>query len=325
MIRGRNTRTVEPFDFSNISVEELRWLVKDLIPLGHLCFLLAQSGSGKSFLLEGLALHVAAGIKFCDMDTAEGDVLIIDQDTPTDVLQTRLKRTADGLGIKPVHNVYVESMAGYSLVGSCIPDAINYYNPVLVILDSLHSICGKLNPNSSDMNVWAKIKAKCLTRDRTIITAHHLTEKITLSLEQLMDQEIHLSGMGNSAIKQQADSEYILASTVEDGKIDCIYLRPIAKRQAIPQTPYIIKMSENGSGIKFEGNGYYNPDISEIESDVLLLFEETHEEYMVSEIRSKMGNKWGEKPLRTALKALEGRGRLVMRRNRSNLFRYRLP
>lgn len=318
----------EIFTFDNDDIPAPGWLVKDLIPLGHLCFLLAQSGSGKSFLLESLALHIVFGQSFCDLETHYGNVLIIDQDTPSDVLSTRLKRMRRGFsnGLQPIHEIRIASMQGLSLETDQIPHLINAYNPTLTIIDSMHSVCGRLKSNNTtDMGILAYIKSQCLAPDRTIIFSHHLTEKISFTLEQLMDSDQHLSGMGNSVIKQQADTEFILASTLENNKIDRIFLRPVAKRQAIPQTPVIIRMQETDSSFSFTFDGYYTPQTNEIESDIMLLFFETREEFTVKEIRDRMGMKWGDKVIREALSALEAKKKLIMRRNRSNLFKYKIP
>ncbi len=290
--------------------------------------LIAQSGAGKSFWLEALAMHIAYGQDFCGFETAFGDVLIIDQDTPKDVLDRRLQCIGKALGGKPKHNITKACMEGYALSNSGrVINLINNYNAKLTIIDSLHSICGTLNSNStSDMSIWAYIKSQCLREDRTIIVAHHITEHLDLKLEEMLDGNKHLSGMGNSSIKQQADTEYVLASSVADGRIDKIYVRPVAKRQAISQKPICMRMLEPSEDkIALEFNGYWEADMNEIELDVMLLFTQTDGEWNVKEIREKTGNKHTEKEVRVAVSKLEKTGKLVMNRHKSNLFKYRLP
>ena len=308
---------------------EAAWLVKPLVPLGHLCVILAQSGKGKSFVGEYLALCCAWEKPFCDMETVYGNVLIIDQDTPADVLANRLKRMGSYLGGQPKHEVHIESMNGYNIKD--IPRLVNACNPRLVVIDSLHSICGKMNPNhTNDMNIWSWVKGECLTNERTIVINHHITEKNPITLEQLMDKTVHLSGMGSSAIKQLCDTEYILTSTTEDNKIDKIYLRPIAKRQAIPEKPVQMWLREtenmNGNGPMFlEFNGYYEEGVGDCEADILLLMQQTGQEYTISQAKEALGSKHGEQQIRTSFKKLEKKGEVVMRRGGSNLFKYRLP
>ena len=73
-------------------VKETTWLVEPIIPLGHLCVNLAQAGVGKSLLVESLAVHIVCGVPFCGFEIVEGDVLLIDQDTPQNVLYKRLSQ-----------------------------------------------------------------------------------------------------------------------------------------------------------------------------------------------------------------------------------------
>jgi len=310
----------------NVQVDS-KWLVRNLVPLGHLCVLLAQSGVGKSFVLENLALCVACDKPFCGLETEHGEVLIIDQDTPTDVLNSRLLRYSNGLRKIP-ENLTVASMCGYNLYNNRLPELISEHNPKLVIIDSLHSLCGRLNPNStSDMSIWAKVKAGCLTPDRTIIVSHHITEKMTLSLEELMDSNSHISGMGNSTIKQQADTEYILASTTADSKVNRFYLRPVSKRQSIPQQPVILGMSEpDEMTLVMDFLGYYEAGLTEAETDILLLIRESpRPDYTIHKIQTEMGSKWSESQVRRAVGKLEKEGKLVMNRGAHNRFTFRLP
>lgn len=318
----------ELFDF-NKAPEEARWLIEDFIPLGHLCVLLAQSGKGKSYLLEALALHVAFGIPFCGMKTNYGDILIIDQDTPIDVFDDRLIKMGKGLGLSPKYKVRCFNMRGYTLSTSTIADKIYELKPRLVIIDSMHSICGKLNPNkTSDMSVLAKLKSQCLTKDTTIIIAHHVTEKTSYSIDDLMDNSAHISGMGSSAIKQQADTEYIMTSLIDDseGKIKDIYVRPVPKRQAISPKVRVIKMLEPEDGsMLFEFGGYYEPETSEEEQDLLLLLQSTGNEYTIIEALKALGGRYTEGSVRKAFKSLEKKNRVLLVRTKHNLFKYRLP
>lgn len=320
--------TRELFDFNKQS-EESQWLIKDFIPLGHLCVLIAQSGKGKSYLLEAIALHVAFGIPFCGLDTNYGDVMIFDQDTPIDVFDKRFLMIAKGLGLAPKYNVRCFNMKNYSISTSTIPDKINEFKPRLVIIDSLHSLCGRLNPNkTNDMSIWAKIKGQCLTKDTTILIAHHISEKADYSIDELMNSNTHLSGMGSSAIKQQADTEFVMTSSVnaDAGKIENIYVRPIAKRQAIPSKALVIKLIEpDKDTILFEFGGYFEPDTSIEEQDILLLFESTGNEFTVKNVVTEMGGRYSESIVRKTLAALELKNRLILVRTRHNLFKYRLP
>jgi RecA-family ATPase len=70
-----SNNNINNFDFG-ISVPETQWVVHNLIPKGHLCFMLAQAGVGKSLLLESLAIHIIHGIDFAGLKTVAGDSVI---------------------------------------------------------------------------------------------------------------------------------------------------------------------------------------------------------------------------------------------------------
>lgn len=313
------------FNF-NAEQEETRWLVDKLIPLGHLCFVLAQAGVGKSLLLNSLATAIIHNRQYAGLDTMGGDVLIIDQDTPQNVLTKRLLRWNASMGTTPKHKLYVESMRGYSLSDGTLMSVMKEHpSCVLVIVDCLHSVCGKLNSNyTTDMNVLAKLKNGCLDERRTILFNHHISQKAELSTAELMTGTTSHLAMGNSAIIQQADSYYILGAAASEGRTNRLYVRPVSKRVSIPTNPIILRLIETDSGEEIYYEGYYEVGLGQVENHVLLLFRELNIERTVKEVYDAMGHRHGEQAIRQALNVLDDKGLLVMSRNRNNLFKYRL-
>ena len=141
---------IAKFNFE-IEPEQPKWIVESLLPAGQLCIFLAQAGVGKSLLAEDLAIHIVYGEPFGNFVTVEGDVLVIDQDTPTDILTRRFIQFGKGINHKGIehkkkYDLYVESMKGYSLADGTLMSVIKEYPTVkLVLIDSLHSVCGRLN------------------------------------------------------------------------------------------------------------------------------------------------------------------------------------
>ena len=315
------------FDFSKPPVET-RWTVGKLIPANHLCIILAQAGVGKSIVVEELAIHIIFGVPFCDMDTIEGDVLLIDQDTPTDVLTRRLLNFGKGMPGVQKYKLFIESMKQYHLSNYSLMKVINNYPTArIVIVDCLHSVCGKLNPNyTSDMNVLAKLKQECLTDGRTIIVNHHISEKTNYTIDELMSSNTHNLAMGNSAIIQQADTYYVVGATAENGLTDKIFIRPVAKRVAVDSSPLVLRMTKpTEDSERLVYFGLFEPEFSDTEQDVLALFRERPSDRSVKEIYEELGHKASEPVTRRALASLEEKGLLVMNRKSHNLFKYRLP
>jgi len=288
---------------------------------------LAQAGVGKSLLVEYLAVCIVFGVSFCGFKTVEGDVLIIDQDTPTDVLQRRLLRFGQALELEPKHQLFVKSMSGYSLSNGTLATLINDYPTVrLVVIDSLHSVCDKLNPNyTSDMNRWSILKEKCLQPEMSILVNHHISQKWELSVEALMNGDANKLAMGNSTIIQQADTYYIVGARAEEGRTKLMYLRPVSKRVSIPTNPIVLKMIESEQGEMLDYEGRYEPDLDEVEYDVMTLFAEQDIERTVKEAYDAMGQKHGIVTVRKALASLEVKGKLRLSRHKANLFKYKLP
>jgi hypothetical protein len=289
--------------------------------------MLAQAGVGKSLLLESLAIHIIHGIDFAGLKTVAGDVVIIDQDTPQNVLSKRLVRLNTPLGA-PKHKLYVHSMEGHVLSNKTLYHVVNKYpNATMVIIDSLHSVCGRFNPNyTTDMNTLADFKARCIDNGKTIIFTHHISQKSELTLDYLMTGDTATFAMGNSAIIQQADTYYIIGASAENGLTNRLYIRPVAKREAIPLKSIILKLLQVEGGEKIEYDGIYESDLdNELYIDIMTLFREKGERFVVKEVYESMGHKWGENRVRKALSELVQKNMLHMSRERSNLFKYYLP
>ena len=315
------------FNFDTDPVET-QWIVDELIPSGHLCLVLAQAGVGKSLLVEDLAVHIVFGKSFCSMETTEGDVLLVDQDTPTDVLTERLTKFGKGMQCEQKHKLFIESMNQRSLsTGSLMRTINDHPSAKITIIDCLHSVCGKLNPNhTSDMGILAKLKQECLTDGRTIIINHHISEKINYTVDELMVGTTHSLSMGNSAIIQQADTYYIIGATAENGLTNKIYVRPIAKRVAVNSKPLILRIvMPTEDSEKLEYLGLFEPEFSDMEQDILALFRERPSDRSIKDIYEDVGHKENEAGIRKSLASLEKKGLLIMNRKSHNQFKYRLP
>lgn len=317
---------MKEFNF-NTEVEETKWLIKDLVPMSHLCFVLAQAGVGKSLLLEAMAISLIHEMPFGGLEVIGGDVVLIDQDTPEATLTKRILNLNNAMPSKPKHKLFVSSMKGYALSGTTLQTAINEHpDAVLTIVDSLHSVCGKLNPNyTTDMNILANFKKNCINAHNSIIFNHHISQKEILTVDDLMTGDAGHLAMGASAIIQQADSYYIVGATVEDGRADRLFVRPVSKRVSIPGRPLILRLLPTDNGEKIEYDGRYEQDVDEVEKDIMVLFREQNMERTVKEVYEAMGHRHGEIAIRKSLSALDDKGLLTMSRNKNNLFKYRLP
>jgi len=58
-------------------------------------------GAGKSWIADALAAHVASGMDFLGLPIKQGEVLLVDEDTPEDELRNRFQRLAEGIKVSP--------------------------------------------------------------------------------------------------------------------------------------------------------------------------------------------------------------------------------
>lgn len=315
------------FDFKE-KIPEPHWLVDGLIPLGHLVFCNAQSGVGKSLLADYLATCVVFGGMFLGLPTQGGEAVIIDQDQAEDTLKTRLLRYGVGIGGRPKHSLVVYSQENLSLEDGSLVQAINRHpHAVFVLIDTLHSVVGGLNPDSTkDMAKLNRLRQECLTTGKTIWINHHISEKRGMSADELMSCAPHGLPMGNSAISQQADTYYIVASPDRGSVLERLYLRPVSKRQTIPGRPRILRLRETKDSLLFTLQGSYVAPEPECEQDILSLFTEHPEPRPVNKVYSDMGQKHGIINVRLSLKSLRDKGKLQEDKTKpAGMFVYRLP
>lgn len=283
-----NDRVFNPSKY----IPPVKWLVDELIPLNSLSFVLSQAGVGKSWFVEYLATCISHNIKFLNRKTLGGGVLIIDQDTPTDVLYNRLKKFS--YGKRPKNNLYVESMKGYTISDKLV-DLINedYKEVKLVVIDSLHGISGHINVNDThEMSKLSILKQNILCdleRDISLVVTHHTSEKVIATLDETMtSQTFGLFTMGSSVINQVADNIYFLASPEKGSRLKRLYLRPVAKRFDIDTEPIkMLLMEDNGVYLKYDGV-YEKED--EVEKRILeTLYRKSPKVLTVNEIYENIG------------------------------------
>lgn len=320
------------FDFKKI-LTMASWLVEDLIPLGHFILFISQSGVGKSLVAEGLAATIVHGQQFLGRPTVEGDVLLIDQDTPRDVLERRLKMFSCGLGSNPKHRLYVHSQEDLSLAydqpgfeSSLVNIIQSYPSVVLVIIDSLLSVCSKINPDKAqDMMVLAKLKSDCLKPNLTIIINHHISEKKDLSASNLMTGNPRSLAMCSSVINQQADTYFILAPNKQSAKLEELVVRPIAKRQSLSGKPYILKLVETEASLNWEIGPEWEEPLDDCARDILDTARlEKASPLTVLGVHTRYKELYGKNRIRDSMKVLEVMGKLTRNISKSNLHQYYL-
>lgn len=306
--------------------------------------ILAQSYGAKTLFTEYLAVCIINGVKFLGFKTVKAPVLIIDQDTPTDRLYSQIRRFnnkfKDNVDRMPL---YIESMHGYSLAPinqytSSLLEVIKKYligvNPriKLVIIDSLHSMCENIDVNSTnDMNKLSFFKNQLLSeyKDLTVIINHHISEHKYRDFNNIMTEDAHGLAMGNSTIIQQADELIILKPKgFNNKKLSEVGVRPIAKRQAIPTDPFIIKLNDKNGIFEFVFKEFYTEPTPKIESHIITLFKslntKTKRMLTVREVYERMHDLHGICSIRKALNRMTNEKILSLKIHKPYPFEYSL-
>ena len=168
------------------STDSTTWIIEGLLPHTHRCLLVGWAGSGKSWLMEDLALSVASGADFLGHYpvVTPGPVLLVDQDTPTQVLRERLialSKRVEGLEIPDLpQRLYVSSHEGIALDkragADTLTEMVREREPVLVILETLNTITsGDFNENHANevRRLFEHIEQVQQAHPCTILISHH--------------------------------------------------------------------------------------------------------------------------------------------------------
>jgi hypothetical protein len=319
-----------PFDFEK-RTKPVLWSVDGLIESPSLSFFISKAGVGKSFLVEYLAVCMVYDHDFIGMPVEPCNVLLIDQDTPEDVLNRRLQRFGKyfkQMGFKQKRNLYVKSMQGYSLSdGSLIKTIAKLDNVSLVIIDSLNSVCGTFDANkTSDMSVLSRLKKVAVGEGKALIIVHHISEHADITFDEIMTtSDTNRLTMGNSVINQQADGLFYLTSK-SGSSLSRLYVRPVPKRVALDVKPFVARLVEEENSAHFEMNGVYEyrEPMYEVDKDILRLFEKKPENRGTYKVFYDMRSKHTMYAVRKSLRKLVERGYLKENRKSKKLFTYEL-
>lgn len=75
------------------------WTLKNWLPFGEVTLLAGHGGSGKSYVALVLAVHVALGLHFGDVETTQGRVLFVSCEDSGRTVKQRLAKIAQGVGM----------------------------------------------------------------------------------------------------------------------------------------------------------------------------------------------------------------------------------
>lgn len=299
-----------------------RWLVKGLIPKGHLVLFIAPAGSGKSWLAEALGISVAAEAPIMGLPVEGGDVILVDEETPQDDLCSRLHRLESGIG--PVkHSFEVLSFEGARLDSGPWVNSIGLKarTTALIILDNLTSLCGEFDTNSNrDMGKVGQALKSWTSTGATVVLLHHVAKH-----RQLSDGIATLI-RGAQAIDAFADTEFVLWNQDEGGPLREFEVYPRPKKSSLELSkPFTVKLVENHTSACLEYLGPVLEPVSELDVQCYRLFLQDRKHRTVAEVYQELGHLYTEKEVRAALRNLDHHGALELKKEAHNRYKYGLP
>ena len=215
------------------------YLVKGLIPQGHLIHLFGTLHSGKSWIVDHLGVCVALGNHFLgELPVTKSPVILYDEDTPTETLESRLDRFARGLKLKDrseLKGITYYSLTGFRLthrdrIRELKNQILGCDYPPLVIIDSLSGVSSPLDLNAtSDALKISEILSTIKELKATVVITHVLTFKKESSYK---DFDFMAKAMGNTLLNYKCDTAFG-TWRIPVNSPTCFKLKPLPRRQAL--------------------------------------------------------------------------------------------
>jgi len=245
----------------DFELETPPWLIEDWFPLGHRGMDAAPEGSFKTILGCWFAVSIASGSPIFGHPVLQGNVLMVDEETPESSLDYHLERFSKGLGFRYQDlPIYKFSMEGFRFGRKGKLDEllklVNSINPVFIRLDSLLAMLpsGRQGQSENDCQLGEMIRddlIKLLTKERSILLAAHSKKFIAdLTLEETIEKEMQSIVRGHSSIVGEgSDTGYIIKKISEHPKATRFCIITKVRRQAIPSDKIkYIEMKEQNYG-----------------------------------------------------------------------------
>ena len=248
-------------------------------------------------------------------------VILIDEDTPTDTHNMRLKRlNTCGANIQDL------SMTGFRLLPPQVEELINRIQslapPVVVLMDSLSTIspAGNLDKTGDAMRMMSQLN-KIKTTGATLIVSHHLSLKKPSGYN---DFDFTPSSMGNTMLVAQCDTALgIWRMAPEIPTRFAVSAKP--RRSALGITkPFAVELLEG----KNKDWAYLTllediPDKpTRVDVDIFRVFSLYRSPVTVQSIMGKAQKDYSEMEIRESLHRMEKEGVLEKGIGSRNLFRY---
>jgi hypothetical protein len=208
------------------------WVVSGWIPSGHKVLDAGFEGSFKTVLGTWISLCIATGKPVFGMDVTQGNVLMIDNDSPPGALRKLIDRFCLGLKVEfSKIPIFVEYPSPYRFgnkqqLDRLINKWIKPYKPVFIRMDSIttlmpENLYQKENSNQIGVLIKNDFDQIRIASDRsTILLAAHAKKQVAnLSYKEIQDAELVSLIRGHGSIVGEAcDSGWAIHKEFTDQK-----------------------------------------------------------------------------------------------------------
>jgi len=228
---------------------EPEWYVQDWYPVGHRIMDTAVEGSCKTMLGCWLAVCTATGKPFLGQEVQQGDVVIVDEETPHATLEDKISRFALSFGIDDWRElpIRIESMKGFRFARKTAMDwllkIVSKLEPQLLRMDSVIAMLPGFRQGmcENDSTVGIALKddtEKLLLFCKNISISAHAKKNVTdMSPKQMQstDMQAMVRGSG-SIVGEAADTGIVIKKLSEYPEPTRFVLITKARRKAIPMS-----------------------------------------------------------------------------------------
>ena len=298
------------------------WIVQDWFPVKHRIMDTAPEGSFKTTRGAWLCTCIASGTPFLGQAVKQGNVMIIDEETPGPTLYGWLNRFALSIGASSWQElpIYVESMRGFRFGRKTELDRIiekaKKFQPTLIRLDSVIALLPGYrqglveNDSSTGIALKDDLNELLSYTDAISISAHAKKEVAEFSLAQLKAKEMQSIVRGHGSIVGEAcDTGLVIKKISEWPKRTLFVILTKARRGGIPmssQEVYVETIEEEyGKGwAKLERVKPVIMPPTRIAAELFTLFQHNPEEEFTHEAIRKKAALYLPKELREAIRDL---------------------
>lgn len=278
-------------------------LVRGTIFKGHVILLAGFWGTIKSWIMEDLAISVASGKpSLFGVVEEQGHVILIDEETESDILGNRLHRLANGKGVVLEDlPLTIHSLDGFRLDNDywiqVITEEIRKEKAIMTIIDNLSSTLGKFRENSSDdigkaRDGWNKLKAS----GSTVPIVHHfgkVGEKDEASFTAALRGSTKVLDSADTAFSiRNHDWPRIVKLEKARHKLDC-------------PKEFAIGFEEGDDWIRLMIVDIPVPELTRLEKLIMPLFDEDLRELYIWDVHKALGGEGEVTDVRKALHHLE--------------------